>query len=103
MEPQTTEEPQSQTVHLHDNRSSTVYATSSIMIFLTSVAVVLRLYCRRKLRLRIGPDDFAILIALVSSGWINLKKGIRTVKLKASSKILSYGLCVELMLGQFYL
>lgn len=76
MDPQTTKELQYQTVHLHDNKSSRVYATSSIMIFLTSVAIVLRLYCRRKLRVRIGPDDFAILIALV----------------------LSYGLCVELIL-----
>lgn len=53
--------------------------------------------------MRIGPDDFAILIALVSSRWINLKKGMRTVKLTAISKVLSYGLCVELMLSQFYL
>lgn len=103
MDPQTTKELQYQTVHLHDNKSSRVYATSSIMIFLTSVAIVLRLYCRRKLRVRIGPDDFAILIALVSSRWINLKKGMRTVKLTAISKVLSYGLCVELMLSQFYL
>lgn len=65
METQTTKGLQHQIVHVYENRSSILYATSSIMILLTSVAMFVRIYCNRKLRAPIGPDDFTILVALV--------------------------------------
>lgn len=101
MEPQTMKGRQYQPVHLHDDRSSILYATGGLMMLLTSVAILLRLCCRQKLRASIGPDDRTILIALVSSLWMSLKKGMRTVKLTATFKVLSYGLCAELVLSQF--
>ena len=66
MEPQTMKGLQYQPAHLHDDRSSILYATGGLMMLLTSVAILLRLCCRQKLRASIGPDDRTILTALVS-------------------------------------
>ena len=47
------------------DRSKTVIIVSIVFPLLAILAVVLRLYARRCKSLRLGPDDYVILVALV--------------------------------------
>ncbi|KAI4268066.1 MAG: hypothetical protein L6R38_007976 [Xanthoria sp. 2 TBL-2021] len=54
-----------QKAHKDDDRSGALYATAATMIVLPTIAVVLRLACRRHLQAPISHDDIAIIVALV--------------------------------------
>ncbi|KAI4094203.1 MAG: hypothetical protein LQ339_007546 [Xanthoria mediterranea] len=55
-----------QKAHKDDDRSGALYATAATMIVLPTIAVILRLACRRHLQAPISHDDIAIIVALVS-------------------------------------
>ncbi|CAO1602397.1 hypothetical protein XANCAGTX0491_006008 [Xanthoria calcicola] len=54
-----------QKAHKDDDRSGALYATAATMIVLPTIAVILRLACRRHLQAPISHDDIAIIVALV--------------------------------------
>ncbi|KAL8750904.1 MAG: hypothetical protein Q9199_006777 [Rusavskia elegans] len=56
-----------QKAHKDDDRSGALYATAATMIVLPTIAVVLRLACRRHLQAPISHDDIAIVVALLTS------------------------------------
>ena len=56
-----------QELHKDDDRSSILYIVAGIMATLPTVAVIMRLACRKHLKLPIAFDDIAIVVALVSS------------------------------------
>lgn len=49
----------------HDNRLAALYGTACSMAFAATVAVVLRVMCRRRLKQALSSDDYTILFALV--------------------------------------
>ena len=50
---------------LYDNKVAACYGVASLMAFLASVAVLLRLLCRRRLRLELSYDDYLLILSLV--------------------------------------
>ncbi|KAL8756077.1 MAG: hypothetical protein Q9184_004616 [Pyrenodesmia sp. 2 TL-2023] len=54
-----------QRAHKDDDRRGSLYAAAATMIILPSIAVVLRLVCRRHLKAQISHDDIAIIVSLV--------------------------------------
>ena len=54
-----------QILHKDDDRSSALHVTAGTMIVLPAVAVMLRVACRRHLKLPMALDDVAIIISLV--------------------------------------
>ncbi|MCJ1380706.1 hypothetical protein MMC17_003814 [Xylographa soralifera] len=59
------QELQYQEAHIDDDLSAGLYASSVIMAVVTTIAVVLRLLCRRKLNAKVTLDDYCIMFALV--------------------------------------
>ena len=51
---------------LADSKQSELTVTISILIVLATLAVLLRFYCKRIIKGKLGPDDYTILVALVS-------------------------------------
>ena len=51
----------------NDSRAAALYGTASSMASAAVVAVVLRLICRRRLKMVLSYDDYTILFALVRS------------------------------------
>lgn len=62
------QEIQFQVLHRNDDRSSALHITAGIMAALPAAAVIVRLACRRHLKVPIAIDDIAIVISLVGSG-----------------------------------
>ena len=52
--------------HVDDNLVAATFGVASSMAFLASLAVLLRLICRRRLKLQLSYDDYLIIFALVS-------------------------------------
>ena len=50
---------------LYDNKVAARYGVASSMAFVASVAVLLRLLCRRRLRLELSYDDYLVILSLV--------------------------------------
>ena len=50
---------------LNDNKQAELSITVGILMVLAGLAVVLRLYCRRISRMKLGADDYLILLSLV--------------------------------------
>lgn len=51
--------------HVRDNKVASCYGAAGSMAFLASLAVLVRLMCRRRLRLKLSYDDYLIIFALV--------------------------------------
>ncbi|KAL8952372.1 MAG: hypothetical protein Q9222_001708 [Ikaeria aurantiellina] len=62
----TPEDIKHQLAHKDDDRTASLYAAAISMIVLPTIAVALRLACRRHLKAPISHDDIAICVALVS-------------------------------------
>jgi hypothetical protein len=55
----------------NNSRQVAVIATSSVIIFVSLISVLLRLYCRVFLVRHVGLDDYFILASLtISSAWV---------------------------------
>ena len=54
-----------QTEHIDDDRSATILGTTISMALLSTLAVIGRFACRKKLRVALSYDDFFIVIGLV--------------------------------------
>ncbi len=50
------------------NRGPRLLVTIIVLGVITNVAVILRLWSRRALRIPLGPDDYTILLSLVRTG-----------------------------------
>ena len=62
----TPEQLQYQIEHINDDRSTEIIASCVIVAFLATGAVVLRVACRRHMKLPLSWDDHTIIAALVS-------------------------------------
>ena len=49
----------------HDNKDSDLFATGVIMSVLATLAVILRMGCKRHLKNPISADDYLIFVSLV--------------------------------------
>ncbi|KAL8895375.1 MAG: hypothetical protein Q9192_003675 [Flavoplaca navasiana] len=54
-----------QTEHINDDRSATILGTTISMALLSTLAVIGRFACRKKLRVALSNDDFFIVIGLI--------------------------------------
>ncbi|KAI4272273.1 MAG: hypothetical protein LQ337_005394 [Flavoplaca oasis] len=54
-----------QTEHINDDRSATILGTTISMALLSTLAVIGRYACRKKLRVALSYDDFGIVIGLI--------------------------------------
>lgn len=52
--------------HQDEDRSKVIVITTTLMIVLSVISVVLRLYSRRLAKLRLRVDDYSIIVALVN-------------------------------------
>ena len=59
------DEMQDQLDHLHDNKAPQMVAASISFIVISTVAVILRLVARRMQKIRLGSDDYMIVVSLV--------------------------------------
>ena len=50
---------------LYDNKVAACYGVAGSMAFFASIAVLLRLLCRRRLRLELSYDDYLVILSLV--------------------------------------
>ncbi|KAL8872096.1 MAG: hypothetical protein Q9174_002212 [Haloplaca sp. 1 TL-2023] len=73
----TEEQIQSQMEHINDDRSGDLLAAGIVMLILPPIAVVLRFYCRKTMKVKLSWDDYFIVIA----------------------QVLMFGLCSEVMIG----
>ena len=56
---------QNQLLHIHDNRAPQMVATTISFMIVSTISVFLRIISRRLQGLRLGADDYMIVVSLV--------------------------------------
>lgn len=59
-------------MNITDDRQKSIVATTSLLVILTTLAVALRLMGRAIKGVRLGADDYMVLVALVNSARSNI-------------------------------